>query len=76
MTSENIAHESRKRTAQTLKEKQKRKEEIKVSKPVYRIMNNKIIQETTVNGNCYRTYLGKATKQNLEQLKAEGYTIG
>ena len=72
----NIAHESRKREAQTRKEKETRKETSKVSKPVFKVMNNKIIQETTVNGNTYRTYLGKATKANLESLKAEGYKIG
>lgn len=72
----NIAHESRKAEVRATKEKQARKETSKVSKPVFKVMNNKIIQETTVNGNTYRTYLGRATKQNLESLKAEGYKIG
>ena len=49
---------------------------MKPTKPIYRVMNNKIIQETTVNGNVYRTYCGKATKQNLEELKARGYKLG
>lgn len=76
MIETNIAHESRKRESQTRKEKQERKANSVVSKPVYKVMNSKIIQETTVNGNCYRTYVGKATKANLEKLKEEGIKIG
>lgn len=76
MVETNIAHESRKRAAKTIKEKEERKATTKPEKPVYKVMNGKIIQETMVNGNAYRTYLGRATRQNLDQLKAEGYTIG
>ena len=76
MESNNVAHESRKAQVKTREEKARRKKEMKPTKPIYRVMNNKIIQETTVNGNVYRTYCGKATKQNLEELKARGYKIG
>ena len=76
MESNNIAHESRKAQVKTREEKAKRKQTMKPSKPIYRVMNNKIIQETTVNGNTYRTYCGRATKENLADLKSRGITLG